>query len=289
MRTFSWTISAVASLALVACGGNTVNTDPSTGTGGTGTTGGVVAGTSTGAPIDYPTPISPQVNGIGVGNTFPNIALAGGALLNFAPTVTLDCSPKDACTTNSPNFAPSFTYQDLYFAGKPAGQVNTDVARQNITGQAFRYAFVDISAIWCIHCNQEAATLPSQYVAKWLEQGGIVFSILVQDSGGAAPATDTGLFTWIRQYQLNYPISIDSQENMLTTATIKAWPGNVIVRLHDMKVIESVLGAGDSFYDDFTKHLTDCQNDPTIPNDCYPNSTCQANSMSSTGFSCVAN
>jgi hypothetical protein len=230
-----------------------------------------------------------EVYGIGVGNTFPNLALEGGALLNFSPTAALDCTPKDACTTSSPNFASSFTYQDLYFAGKPAGQVNTDVAGQNITGQGFRYAIVDISAIWCIHCNEEAGTLPGQYVAKWLAEGGIVFSILVQDASGASPADDNGLFTWVRQYQLNYPISIDTQENMATTSGIKAWPGNVIVRLHDMKVIESVLGAGDMFYDDFTKHLTDCQNDPTIPNDCYAGATCQASSTSSTGFSCVAN
>jgi len=289
MRTFSWTVSAVASLALAACGSNTVDTGTGTGGAGAGTTGGSAAGTTTGAPVDYPAPAKGEVYGIGVGNTFPNLALEGGALLNLSPTAALDCLPKDSCTTTSPNFVSSFTYQDLYFAGKPAGSSNTDTAGLSITGQGFRYAFVDISGAWCIHCKQEAGTLPDTYVADWLAEGGIVFSILVQDAQDANPATQSTLFSWVKTYQTNYPISIDTQENMLTTANIQAWPGNVIVRLHDMQVIESVLGAGDSFYQDFAKHLTDCENDPTNPTDCYPNSTCQTSSTSSTGFSCVAN
>jgi hypothetical protein len=287
MKTLSWTISAVASLALVACGQNTIG---GTGTGGAGagtTTGG--AGTTTGVPSDYPVPIAPEVTGLGVGNTFPNVALSGGVLMNFATSATLDCLPKDSCSASSPNFATSFTFDDLYHAGKPAGQVNTDPTGQSVTGQGFRYAFIDISGAWCIHCKQEATDLPSKYVANWLAEGGIVFSILVQDSGGANAASQATLFSWVKQYQTNYPISIDMDENMLTTADIKAWPGNVIVRLNDMQVIESVLGAGDSFYQDFAKHLTECQNDPTIPNDCWSGATCRSSAASTTGYACVAN
>ncbi len=292
MRTFSWTISAVASLALAACGTNDIG-PTGTGTGGVAATTG---GTSTGAPIDYPMPVAPEVTGIGIGNTFPNVALNGGALLNLSPTAVLDCTPKDACTTSSPNFTSTFTYQDLYFAGKPAGQVNTDVDGQNITGQGFRYAFIDISGAWCIHCQQEAKDLPGTiaingagYVADWLKEGGIVFSILVQQAEGAGPASQATLFSWVKQYQTNYSISIDTQENMLSTGDIKAWPGNVIVRLSDMQVIESVLGAGDSFYQDFSKHLGECQNDPAIPNDCWAGATCKTSATSTTGYACVAN
>ena len=65
-----------------------------------------------------------QVYGIAVGNTFPYISLEGGALTNFATTVTPDCAPNDRCTTSSPTFASSFNFQDLYFQGKapPTGK-----------------------------------------------------------------------------------------------------------------------------------------------------------------------
>jgi hypothetical protein len=279
MRTFSWSVSAIASLALAACGANSINTSGTTGGAGSGTTTGG-AGTTTGTPpIDYPTPVAPQVYGINVGNTFPNIALSGGAIANFATTVTQDCPPGDKCTTSSPNFVPSITFQDLYFAGQQPPQ-----------GNSFRYAFIDISGAWCPHCQQEAEDLPGSaakaysdgYVKEWLGEGGIVFSIIVQNAADNAPATTDTLFTWINTYQLDYPVSIDTQENMVSRTGIRAWPGNVIVRLNDMQVIESVLGAGDSFYADFTKALTACQGKPSIPNDCWAGATCQSGT-------CVAN
>ncbi len=196
---------------------------------------------------------------------------SGGALANFATTVALDCAPNDRCTTTSANFVPSFTFQDLYFQGKAPP-----------TGNSFRYAFIDISGAWCPHCQQEATDLPSGYVKQWLAEGGVVFSILVQDASNSAPATTGTLFSWVRQYQTNYPISIDLEENMAYDTGIKAWPGNVIVRLSDMQVIDSVLGAGDSFYETFSKALTQCQGDPTIANDCWAGATCQSGT-------CVAN
>jgi hypothetical protein len=226
------------------------------------------------------------VYGIAIGNTFPLISLAGGAIKNFSATPALDCPTKDVCSTSSANFVPSFTFQDLYFAGKPAP-----------AGQGFRYAFVDISGAWCPHCQQEATDLPGAannpsgsagpsgsggpyangYVKEWLSEGGIVFSILVQNDNNSAPATTSTLFNWVKDYQINYPISIDAEENMVSSTQIKAWPGNVIVRLNDMVVVDSVLGAGDSFYQTFTQALTQCQGGATAPaNDCWAGATCQS-------------
>jgi len=277
MRTFAWAISAAVSFALAACGGNTLNTP---GTTGGGTTGGTGSGTTTGTPVDYPVPTPPQVYGIAQGNTFPLVSLQGGALMNLSTTSTPDCPPNDKCTTSSSNFMPSFTFQDLYNAGKPAP-----------AGQGIRYAFIDISGAWCPHCVQEAKDLPGTipaygagYVKDWLAEGGIVFSILVQNYQEDGPATTQNLFTWVNSYQLNYSISIDMEQNMVYTTGIRAWPGNVIVRLHDMQVIYSVLGAGSSFYQDYSKYLTACENNPNLPNDCYPNSTCDPSTLT-----CVPN
>jgi hypothetical protein len=41
-------------------------------------------------------------------------------------------------------------------------------------------------------------------------------------------------------------------------------------------VIQSVLGAGDSFYELFSTALTKCQGDASIPNDCWQGATCQS-------------
>jgi hypothetical protein len=232
--------------------------------------------------VDYPVPAKGQVEGIGIGNTFPNISLSGGALLNFSTTETLDCPGKDVCTTSSPTFVQSTSFADLYNAGKPAP-----------LGQGFRYAFIDISGAWCIHCQGEAEQLPGTvdpalngpgYVKDWLAEGGIVFSILVQNADESGPATAKNLFSWVSQYQINYPMSVDAQQNMVTSTGIKAWPGNVIIRLSDMTVVQSMLGATSEFYSVFSKQLTVCQNDPTNPNDCWAGATCDPSTLT-----CVAN
>ncbi len=122
---------------------------------------------------------------------------------------------------------------------------------------------------------------------QWLSEGGIVFSILVQNDNNSAPATQTTLFNWVNQYQINYPISIDAEENMVSSTQIKAWPGNVIVRLRDMKVVDSVLGAGVSFYQTFSQHLDPVPGRPDRPERLLGGrgATCQ----STTGYACVAN
>ncbi len=273
MRTFSWAIASVATLAFTACSAAIDTTGSGTTTGAAvGTTTG---GTTTGGVADYPVPVAPDQYGTAVGNTFPNISLAGGAITNLNTSKTLDCdssskvgkctSASDCCTTDSPNFVPTYSFKDLYNAGKPAPD-----------GQGFRYAFIDISGAWCPHCQDEANTLPKDYVAKWLGEGGIVFSILVQNATETGPATTDTLFNWISYYQINYPMSIDTQSNLVFATGLKAWPGNIIIRLHDMKVIESVLGATDQFYQDFSTALTVCENDSTLPNDCWAGATCQS-------------
>ena len=193
--------------------------------------------------------------GVAVGNTFPDIALAGGAALNFATT------PKVDSTTN---LASSFTFAQLQALSQKANG-------------GFRYAFLDISAVWCPHCNDEAQTLPGTYVPTWLSEGGVIFSILVQSGstnseGIYPPASVSDLDAWIAKYNINYPMSLDTQQNMVTATGLNAWPANLIVRLSDMTVIDSVFGATDAFYAEFAGVLQACSTSA----DCWSGATCSS-------------
>ena len=186
--------------------------------------------------------------GVANGQVFPDFSLAGGAVPNFSTTPTLD---------STTNLSSEFTFMALHQAA----------------AKGFRYAFIDISAVWCPHCNDEAKTLPTQYVPTWLAQGGVVFSILVQGNDPVQPATQSDLINWITGYKVNYPMSIDAEENMVSGTGLNAWPANIIVRLSDMVVIDSVFGATDAFYSEFSSVLTQCQTSA----DCWSGATCTAN------------
>ncbi len=203
-----------------------------------------------GVVLDYPG--NACAWGVNVGNTFPDITLNGGAALNFGTTATVD---------NTSNLAPSFSFGQL----------------QQLAARGFRYAFLDISAVWCPHCIDEANTLPGSYVATWLAQGGIVFSVLVQSGNPDAmgvypPATVSDLKTWISGHGggVNYPMSLDTDQNMVTATGLQAWPANLILRLSDMTVVDSVFGATNAFYQEFQNVLLSCQ----ASSDCWSGATC---------------
>lgn len=305
-----WPVAVATSLLLAACSSNTINTGSTSGGGTTGagsTTGGTTgsactlpmgschsgseccsgvctpAGACSGLPVAPGSPCqsnancdtglcqmgscqysgflpdggldcanypgSPETWGVSVGQVFPEETLAGGAVPNFSTTAVAD-------STNQATWAPSFSFQELHAAAC----------------QGFRYAFIDISAVWCPHCNDEAGTLPKNYVPGWLAKGGVVFSILVQNGNQSAQtaATPADLENWLTMYGINYPMSLDTQQNMVSATSLNAWPANLIIRLKDMVVIDSVFGATDAFYQEFSNVLASCSQ----TSDCYAGATC---------------
>jgi hypothetical protein len=258
-------MSAFAAVALAACGSNTIGNDAGSadsGTGDGGTDGGPACAqflpppyTCTGAASGLTYPQCPY--GTSLGHIFPDTQLtttgSGGGFFdpNLSPTETPVLDLPSAYQTNpttAPAFNPNMAFHLLYCA-KAAG---------------FKYALLDISAVWCPHCNTEAQYLPacitssnclaSQGVTvtgKWQSRGGIVFSILVQGASTANAATLNDLYTWVNMYGINYPMSIDPQESMVTTVNLQGWPTNIIINLQDMTVVDSVFGSTWNLFQEF--------------------------------------
>lgn len=232
---------ALAALALAACGPNNVGSSGSAGTSGSnstgpgpgsadGGTGGTSGGTSGGASFTCPTshesyPANPYATSRG--GIFPDFFLGPGYW-----------NPSTTPTPDIPTFSVTQTmaFHQLYCSG-------------------FRYALVDISAIWCPHCNAEALELPSTYVPGWLKKGGIVFSILEEGNTPNVPATIDDLNFWVNEYSINYPMAIDPQETLVSGVTLQGWPANIILDLKTMSVVDAVFGATDSFLTEFDQTL----------------------------------
>ncbi|MHB1845687.1 MAG: TlpA family protein disulfide reductase [Deltaproteobacteria bacterium] len=230
-------LTLAVATSLAACGGNNVGSSTSAGstgggtTGGAGSTGGDAGTTATYAcPSGGPSyPAAPYETNRG--GTFPDFFLGGGYW-----------NPSTTPTPDIPNFQPTslMAFHQLYCSG-------------------FKYALVDISAVWCPHCNTEAQELPTQWVPKWLPKGGIVYSVLEEGATPNVPATMADLQSWISQYQTNYPMALDPQENLVTGLSLQAWPANIILDLKTMKVVDAVFGATDQFFTEFDQTLNAAQ------------------------------
>jgi hypothetical protein len=259
-----------AAVALAACGTNNIGNDAGnpadSGNADGGPDGGPACAqflpppfqcTGTAAGLTYPQ--CPY--GTSQGHIFPDTELTGAGSGGgfFDPNMSVTETPGlDLPTqyqgnpTTAPAFNSTMAFHMLYCA-KAAG---------------FKYALLDVSAVWCPHCNTEAQYLPacvtsanclaSQGVTvtgKWQSRGGIVFSILVQGSNTSNAATLNDLYTWVNMYGINYPMSIDPQESMVTTVNLQGWPTNVIIKLDDMTVVDSVFGSTWNLFQEFDSLL----------------------------------
>jgi hypothetical protein len=135
---------------------------------------------------------------------------------------------------------------ELAFAPQPVSGYGAGVAKP-------RALWMITSAVWCGPCNTEAASvLPGEY-AELKPLGAHFLTLLMQSSTQGTPATLTDLFNWANGYQVDYSIAIDPEAKAMPLYE-SSFPGNMIVRTSDMRVIERIAGS---------------------PNICLPSGTCK--------------
>lgn len=130
-------------------------------------------------------------------------------------------------------------------------------------GQAKPRALVMlISSVWCGPCRQEASTvLPGEY-AHWKPLGGHFLAILIDGADPGTPATVDELFAWSSTYQPQYTMTMDPS-NYVMSFFEPAFPGNLIVRTSDMKIIRRVAGVPPaSFWTTFEQVLAGTYTEP---------------------------
>ncbi len=259
---------------LVACGPNNVGNGTAGNNGGS-SSGGSAGGTTAGG--------GGTGGGTGTGGTTgaaqpPSCSPTQAACASTAPgTLAGSLYPAGNCGTSRGGVFPDFFLGAGYWNTGKNGQPISDiglsleqqVAFDMLYCSGFKYAFLDISAVWCPHCNDEAKQLPgwngsgysfnaqaqTGYAVKWLAEGGIILSVLEQGADPNNPATQADLDNWVTQYHVNYPMAIDPQENLVSGVGLQAWPANIIIDLASMKVVEAVFGDVPTFYQDFDNYL----------------------------------
>ncbi len=113
------------------------------------------------------------------------------------------------------------------------------------------------SALWCPPCNQEAKSiLPGEY-KKQKPLGGHFITVMIDGNDPGTAATFADITKWKDKYEVAYSLVVDPKEQVMSHYE-PAFPGNMIIRTKDMKVIKSVAGVPNAtFWSTFEKVLND--------------------------------
>ena len=103
---------------------------------------------------------------------------------------------------------------------------------------------IDRAAVWCGPCNLEAKdTLPGLH-QMYYPDGQFLLALDEGQTPGTTP-TQAQLKNWTTGYKVDYPGSLDPQTTFSSIVGMDAYPGNIIVRTKDMKIITWIAGAPD--------------------------------------------
>lgn len=192
-------------------------------------------------------PVYPGPYGIGIGSVIPNYQFQG------YPRASLSMKTQEMVQM-SDFYNPTGT--EVYPEGSPYG-----------AGTPKPLALIiDRSAVWCPPCQQEAATEIPKHRARTAPQGEFLV-VLDETSVRGEPSTSADIEYWARYYNLNYPGVVDPAQRLDAIVGVAAYPGNVIVRTRDMKIVKWVAGLpgdSDAFWDVFQDVI---DGKPVLPGD----------------------
>ncbi|NUP08067.1 MAG: TlpA family protein disulfide reductase [Polyangiaceae bacterium] len=130
------------------------------------------------------------------------------------------------------------TGDGVYPAGSPFGEGNAKP----------KALVINVGAVWCGPCNQEAdEVLPVEY-ANYKPMGGQFLSLLADGPTVGKPATPNNLVNWAHKYEPSFPLVLDPAYKLGDLFVADAYPQNMIVDLRTMEVVEIVAGVPDAAF-----------------------------------------
>jgi hypothetical protein len=121
-----------------------------------------------------------------------------------------------------------------------------------------RALLINVAAVWCGPCNEEAkSTFPVKH-AKYKPCGGEFFLQLSESAQMGEAATQKNLASWGKKYKSDFPIAIDPTYQLASLFDASAYPANMIIDPRTMTVVDVVMGVpGEAFWQKFEEIIGD--------------------------------
>jgi len=111
------------------------------------------------------------------------------------------------------------------------------LARACAVGPGRRLLWVSVAAGWCPACSAEALDIQKMIASGALDRRVGVMSVLFETKTKGQPADEAFLRTWIKAYNLTYPVVMDPTFKMGAFYDKRETPFNMILDLETMKVL----------------------------------------------------
>lgn len=106
---------------------------------------------------------------------------------------------------------------------------------------------IDVSASWCVPCQNEAKdVLPVKY-AEYQPQGG-EFLLQLAEGPSGDPATAKNLSAWTGKYDVDYPATIDPTFKISALFDGGFFPTNIIINTRTMQIVRVSAGGPDNLF-----------------------------------------
>ena len=196
--------------------------------------------------------------GIGVGSTIADIGFVGFG----NPSITSD--PEDAGSVRLGDFYNPTGYDEDGGELFPEDSAFGDYVEKPLA------LLVITSASWCGPCRNEAQGILPVNHEEYRPLGG-EYLLALQQGWTGAPATMVDVEEWATDFSLDYPAVSDPQTKLFQYTGVGAFPGIMLLRTTDMKIVAINIGAltptypeAIAMWDNFEKILA---GDPVLPED----------------------
>lgn len=116
--------------------------------------------------------------------------------------------------------------------------------------------FINVSAVWCAPCKEEAqTTLPEAYT-KLNPEGMELLMVLADSEAVGSPADFSDLDNWCTAFDVFYPAVVDPAQHLGALFDQSQYPANLIIDTRTMTIVEVVAGIpGTAFFDKMAQVL----------------------------------
>ena len=174
--------------------------------------------------VAYPGPY-----GVGIGSVIPNFQFMGFPRASTQKSTLMVMQLADLYNP---------TTHGVYPVGSPYGE-GTEMPRAVV---------IDRSAVWCRPCNDEAKnTIPPKRI-QYAPIGGEFLLALDDGPVPGTPAEQADLAAWATKYSLDYPSVLNPNQALSAIVGADAYPGQIIVRTRDMRIVTWVAGGPDAAF-----------------------------------------
>jgi peroxiredoxin len=134
--------------------------------------------------------------------------------------------------------------EDHGFQGRRSGlsSPRETITLSSFKGDGRKLLLVNVAALWCSPCREEARELQNSLVPAYGPKGVAVMTVVLQNAS-RDPATDEDADNWMKTFGLTFPVVSDEAGFMNDFFDPNSMPLNLVVDLSNMKIVAKNLGA----------------------------------------------